>query len=334
MGEIIDIRTPWDRHVLIVKLRNDAMQTFLELGKELYDFDNDGCWQKLEYASMKSYLADPDVDIGVDVGYKLMRVYERWQFELRVDARQLLPAGYSKLDMVVPHTTEENHIGNLAQAQTLSQSDLRIWINETFKGQSETTDKPILSAFVGENSELLPLILDLYVPAGGRVADVTYGEGTFWKEIDFDDYEFLASDIEPRGRAIEADFGNLPYETNSIDALIFDPPYKLTGTPEETDQYRNETGGYKNVQQFYEAGIGEAARVLKEGGLLIVKCMDQVVSGKQQWYHKKVYDIAMPYAMLAEDLFVLVRPTATPQPHARQLHARKNHSFFWVFRKE
>ncbi len=50
----------WDRHNEIVALWRHGVETFLELGKKLYDFDSDECWDDLNYASMKSYLADAD----------------------------------------------------------------------------------------------------------------------------------------------------------------------------------------------------------------------------------------------------------------------------------
>lgn len=46
-----------------------------------------------------------------------------------------------------------------------------------------TTSKLICTAHVGTNEELFPLILDLHVPPGSVVVDVTYGKGIFWEVI-------------------------------------------------------------------------------------------------------------------------------------------------------
>ena len=48
---------------------------------------------------------------------------------------------------------------------------------------------PVLTAHVGTNSDLLPQILELYVPNGSIVADVTYGNGTFWRQVDIAKYD-------------------------------------------------------------------------------------------------------------------------------------------------
>jgi hypothetical protein len=59
-----------------------------------------------------------------------------------------------------------------------------------------TTSRLIFSAYVGTNEELFPLILELHVPPGSVVADVTYGKGIFWKNVPKDKYFLLATDIE------------------------------------------------------------------------------------------------------------------------------------------
>lgn len=59
-----------------------------------------------------------------------------------------------------------------------------------------TTSKLICTAHVGTNEELFPLILDLHVPSGSIVADATYGQGIFWKNVPKDKYKLPATDLE------------------------------------------------------------------------------------------------------------------------------------------
>jgi hypothetical protein len=201
--------------------------------------------------------------------------------------------------------------------------------------QTIAPDHVIHSASSDGNAVLFADILALYVPEGSSILDATWGEGSFWERTDTRRFELVRSDMEERpGADRQADFTQLPDNDEAFDTVVFDPPYKLTGTPQHTDQYRNQPGAWTNVRDAYAVGIGECYRVLKTGGILIVKCMDQVVSGKQEWYHRHVFDDAVAQGAEPEDLFVLVRATATPQPVDReQRHAHKNHSFFWVFRK-
>ncbi len=55
---------------------------------------------------------------------------------------------------------------------------------------------PILTSSNDGNSAALKDILQLYVEEGQVIADVTYGKGVFWKDIDVDLYNFAASDIQ------------------------------------------------------------------------------------------------------------------------------------------
>jgi hypothetical protein len=80
----------------------------------------------------------------------------------------------------------------------------------------------------------------------------------------------------------------------------------------------------------------EAVRVLKPGGRLFVKCKDEVESGVQRWSHVELHHIATAeLSLYPRDLFVLVPSSRSPSARwPSQRHARKNHSFLWVFEKE
>ncbi|ADV64184.1 hypothetical protein Isop_3627 [Isosphaera pallida ATCC 43644] len=53
----------------------------------------------------------------------------------------------------------------------------------------------IFSASVAGNAEVFPQVLPLHAPQGSSVADVTYGQGTFWKHVPAEDDVVLASGI-------------------------------------------------------------------------------------------------------------------------------------------
>ena len=54
----------------------------------------------------------------------------------------------------------------------------------------------VLSTHIGDNASLFPTILSLHVPKGSTIADVTYGTGIFWKNVDLTKYKLLASDVK------------------------------------------------------------------------------------------------------------------------------------------
>jgi len=201
--------------------------------------------------------------------------------------------------------------------------------------------KPILTAKAGTNADLFPDILKLYVPEGSRVLDMTYGKGVFWKNVNVDQYDLITNDIHPEKGDYSYDFRELPSDWADFDAVVFDPPYKLTGTPSSDfhdnygifDAFKSSGNRFKSTMKLYQDGMQEAWRVLKDDGVLIVKCMDQVEWGRRRWAHIQIYTFAMELGMTAKDLLVMVRTSATPQPYKFQRHARQNHSYFWVFIK-
>jgi hypothetical protein len=186
----------------------------------------------------------------------------------------------------------------------------------------------------GDNSKLIAKVASLYLKDGQVIADVTYGKGVFWKRVDTSRFDFRPSDILSCEN--KYDFCNLPYKDGEIDILVFDPPYLHNpGNMVFDENYRNgdTTKGmsHEDIINLYRRGMEEGFRVLKAGGQLWAKCKDEM-EGVQRWNHIEIYDIAKEIGFHAEDLFVLVYKYP-PMPHQveRQRHARKNHSYLWIF---
>jgi hypothetical protein len=190
---------------------------------------------------------------------------------------------------------------------------------------------PILTATRGTNADLLPQILELYVPEGSVIADVTYGKGTFWKQVDISKY-----DLRPTDLMTGVDFRHLPYSDASIDVFVLDPPFMHTGATVHVSinsRYHNENNtSHESVIRLYAAGILEAARVLKKKGVLIVKAQDECESGRQRFSHVELINLLELFGFEVLDLFVLVRNGIPMIRQPRQHHARKNHSYALVGR--
>ena len=205
----------------------------------------------------------------------------------------------------------------------------------------DPTNDLVFSSYTGTNDEVFPFVLSLYVEPGSTVADVTYGNGVFWRKVPTDVFNLLPSDL-----AIGVDCQELPYETSSIDCVVFDPPYMHTPGGTAHVNHQNYEGYYKNNQansdkkyheavlDLYFAAAREAWRVLREGGIYIVKCQDEVCANQQRLTHVELINQLQQYGFIAEDLFVVTR---TGKPGVSRLiaqaHARKNHSYFVVFIK-
>jgi hypothetical protein len=209
--------------------------------------------------------------------------------------------------------------------------------------RGKATNNLVFSAYQGTNDAVFPSVLSLYVQPGGTVADITYGKGVFWKEVPKERYKLLATDLKSG-----VDSRNLPYESNSLDCVVFDPPYLHTpgGTAHVNHQnyenyYANNVEANGNGKKYHEAVLDlyfktalEAKRVLKPEGIFIVKCGDEVCANQQRLTHVELINEFAANGFVVEDLFVLLRNNRPGVSRIlRQVHARKNHSYFLVFRK-
>ena len=203
------------------------------------------------------------------------------------------------------------------------------------------TNALVHSAQTGTNDELFPSILSLYVSPGSIVADVTYGKGVFWKHVPERAYELRATDL-----STGVDCRELPYGDAELDCVVFAPPYMHTpgGTAHRGHQnfetyYKNNKASsprkyHEAVLDLYFDAAREARRVLKPKGVYIVKCQDEVCANQQRLTHVEIINELATYGFVAEDLFVLVRRSKPGVSRVvRQVHARKNHSYFVVFIK-
>ncbi len=207
--------------------------------------------------------------------------------------------------------------------------------NRTARGIS--TNELIFSAYQATNDEVFPHVLKLYVPEGSLVADVTYGKGVFWKRVPSGTYDLHATDLRDR-----VDCCKLPYGDTTFDCVVFDPPYMHTpgGTAHQNHQnfehYYNNNGTGNSLKKYHEAvldlyfkGAREAYRVLKSEGIYIVKCQDEVCANQQRLTHVEIINELLVLGFMVEDLFVVLRRNKPGVSRIlRQVHARKNHSYF------
>ena len=195
---------------------------------------------------------------------------------------------------------------------------------------SITKPPVVLSAYSGNNADLLPHILGLYVAVGSTVADVTYGKGAFWAKTDITKYVLRPTDL-----LTGTDFRRLTYESASIDCLVLDPPYMHGGPTIKSslnDCYHNANNGHESVIRLYAGGLLEAARVLRKKGIGIVKCQDETESGKQCFSHVELIQLLKMFGFAVVDLFVMVQRTIPIMVKGPQKSARKNHSYALVAR--
>jgi hypothetical protein len=164
----------------------------------------------------------------------------------------------------------------------------------------------------------------------GNVLDLSYGEGTFWKDHQPD--SLTTNDIDPLKGDHHQDFRATLWPSRFFDTVIFDPPYKLGGTPASPDmdaRYGTSQAMTRNeVLCLLVGGVAEGARLSDD--LLIVKAMDQVNGGRVRWQT----DVATEVARACEfrKIDVLILPGGRKQPAGtKQQHARHEYSTLLIF---
>lgn len=214
----------------------------------------------------------------------------------------------------------------------------------------EATTNVVVSSYSCDNSFLFPEILKLHVAEGATIADVTFSNGVFWRRVDLEKYNLLATDIKTG-----VDCRDLPYEDHSIDCVVFDPPY-MEGFYRKNEGNLAGGGSYSAFRSYYSHGEAsahkelkyhdrvvdmymstakEAFRVLRVGGVFIVKCQDEVSANRQKLTHVEIIFGYEKLGYYCKDLFVLTRHNKPGVSRLlKQVHARKNHSYFLVFVKE
>lgn len=231
---------------------------------------------------------------------------------------------------------------------------------------AENPGGPVVASYVGNNTDVMAHILRIYFRKPSRIADVTYGKGSFWRRQVAERVVQVVQIHESRtvavvtGRhvvyasdlATGTDARNLPYNDGQLDAVINDFPYagtggtgqnkKKDGTPTKAagfgtiSGYGNQVLGSRStdvIMTLYYEGLVEATRVIRTGGLIVVKIMDQVCAGKLRLLHNDMINRLETKGWLMEQIFYVTSERAPLMRHQYQYHARQNVSHFLVARK-
>lgn len=205
--------------------------------------------------------------------------------------------------------------------------------NNTLFGQK------VISTINYNEQELIRDIL--YLHARNKIIDVdpTYSIGNFYKDrLPKPTYKF---DKFPQTEdTIEACSDNLPLNDNSCEVIMFDPPFVIGG--ELHDGIKEGSSiiakrftsflSFEELKTMYSNSLNELYRILKDGGIVIFKCQDVIVLGKNHFTHCWVMDEAIRIGYYPKDLFILLAKNRLFDGREQQ-HGRKFHSYFWVFQK-
>lgn len=200
--------------------------------------------------------------------------------------------------------------------------------------------KPVKSVY-NTNDEVIKNIMELYKIEQFDL-DCTYSTGNFWKNLPVPKYK---SDLFPKNDTIiEASSENLPFEDGSMKSIMYDPPFVIAGK-----SYKDNKDGssiiakryegyetYGHLMKNYYNTLKELYRICEKDGHVVFKCQDTVSGGKNHFTHVMVMNMAQELGFYPRDLFILttnVRINSFGTKWTKQEHARKYHSYFWVFEK-
>lgn len=210
------------------------------------------------------------------------------------------------------------------------------------------------------NAELIADVCALHAPNARRVLDLTYGRGVWWKR--FQPAELHAvmprKNWTPRTEQlfrerqwvehVDVDFRAISEDLVGFDLVGFDPPYVSTGgratsTVEEfNDRYGlvDATSTPRGLHEHNVEGLRCAVSACRPGGVILVKCMDYISSGKPQKASRWMFDAAIDLGLEELGTFFHIRAAGGMQPtknidgsKRRQVHARNNLSFLFAFSK-
>lgn len=193
----------------------------------------------------------------------------------------------------------------------------------------------LIKSVSDSQTEILNWIIQLYCPDGFDL-DPTYSKGVFYKNVPEPRLKF---DLKPQINGVQqANCTNLPIETRSIRSIIFDPPFMFGTHGQTKNNIMNKRftmfDTWPELCIMYQDSLKEFHRILVKNGILAFKCQDYTDS-KTTMTHCYVYQWARQLGFYPKDIFVLIATRGRIyNPKLIQRHARKFHSYWWIFQKK
>jgi hypothetical protein len=203
----------------------------------------------------------------------------------------------------------------------------------------------LIKSVSDNQQEIIKNIINLHIPSKKIECDPTYSKGIFYKNGIIEE-PLLKFDLNPQSdNVVKSDCRTLPIDDNSLNSLMFDPPFVCSSGPSLTQNTNNKSliiskrfssfNSEKELWEFYSESLKEFYRVLNKNGVLIFKCQDIVYHNTNFLSHIFITNEAVKIGFYPKDLFILTSKSRIISGKVKnQEHARKFHSYFLVFVKK
>lgn len=182
------------------------------------------------------------------------------------------------------------------------------------------------------NGDLIADVARLHLWPTWRVLDATYGLGLWWTQ--WKPPLLVTNDLYTAADH-QYDFRLMAFPDRDFDAVAYDPPYKLNGTPALGDfdtRYGLEfPTRWQDRMQLILDGFRECARVADH--LVLAKCQDQVCSGQMRWQTHELTMLGKELGWRLADRFDMLGGGRKQPKNRRQVHARGRGSTLLVFKR-
>lgn len=193
----------------------------------------------------------------------------------------------------------------------------------------------MLKSYSFRQEEIIGNILRLYVKDGRFDIDLTYGHGGFYKHIP---NPLLKFDKFPQNEDIRPlkDADLLPVEC--YESIVYDLPYIIRSGSTENSLIQDRYASFNSIEELEHNNIimlVRAYKLLKKGGVLCVKTQDVNSGNKVCWVHTFIEREAERLGFQMEDMFINIsKHVMLNGKNQEQRHARRYHSYFYVFIKK
>lgn len=195
----------------------------------------------------------------------------------------------------------------------------------------------VVKSISSDEDDILGGIMRLHNAGQPFDIDVTYSIGGLYRRnVPAPKIKF---DIDPQSEDVQrADVCDLPIDAGTVGSIVFDPPFMFN--PHGSALTKNAAAGrytmfpkWADLKRTYRGALSEFMRVLRPKGIVAFKCQDYTDS-KTTMTHCHVWQWATDAGFYPKDLFIRYRNHGPAyNPNLKQKHARKFHSYWWVFEK-